>query len=67
MLWIYAGRVLTGFASGSYSLVAPVYVTEIAEKEIRGKLGTYFQVQVNAGILFTYAVGYFVSLYYKNR
>lgn len=63
MGWIYVGRFLTGFASGFYSGVVPMYTAEIAEKEIRGSLGTYFQLQVNAGILFTYVMGLFVSLY----
>lgn len=59
---ICIGRILTGFASGSYSVVIPLYISEIAENEIRGTLGTYFQLQINAGILFTYGVGAVVSL-----
>jgi len=38
-----------------------MYTAEIAEKEIRGILGTYFQLQVNAGILFTYVMGSYVK------
>lgn len=62
VVWICAGRFLTGFSSGSYSVIVPLYTSEIAEKEIRGTLGTYFQLQVNAGILFTYVIGSYVSL-----
>lgn len=65
MAWICAGRLLTGFSSGSLSVIVPLYTSEIAEKEIRGTLGTYFQLQVTGGILFTYIVGSYVSLYYK--
>lgn len=62
MTWICVGRLLTGFATGSFSVIVPLYTSEIAEKEIRGTLGTYFQLQVTGGILFTYVVGSYVSL-----
>lgn len=64
MPWICIGRTLIGFVSGSFSVIVPLYTTEIAKKEIRGTLGTYFQLQVNAGILYTYIMGSFVSLYF---
>ncbi|XP_001950031.1 facilitated trehalose transporter Tret1 [Acyrthosiphon pisum] len=63
VVWICAGRFLTGFSSGSYSVIVPLYTSEIAEKEIRGTLGTYFQLQVNAGILFTYVVGSYLNVF----
>lgn len=65
MAWICAGRLLTGFSSGSYSVIIPLYTSEIAEKEIRGTLGTYFQLQVTGGILFTYVIGSYVCPYCK--
>lgn len=61
MTWICFGRILTGFASGSYSVIVPLYTSEIADKEIRGTLGTYFQFQVVLGVLYTYVVGMYVS------
>lgn len=51
------GRFLTGIAVGSYCILAPMYTAEIAEKEIRGTLGTYLQLQITIGILFIYSVG----------
>ncbi|CAH1713036.1 unnamed protein product [Aphis gossypii] len=63
VVWICAGRFLTGFSSGSYSVIIPLYTSEIAEKEIRGTLGTYFQLQVNAGILFTYVMGSYLDVF----
>lgn len=38
-----------------------VYVGEIADKEIRGKLGSFFQLLITAGILFVYILGAFLS------
>jgi SP family facilitated glucose transporter-like MFS transporter 8 len=63
VVWIYVGRILTGFASGSYSVIVPLYTSEIADKEIRGTLGNYFQLQVNLGILFIYILGCYVSTF----
>ncbi|CAH1713038.1 unnamed protein product [Aphis gossypii] len=60
---ICVGRILTGFASGSYSVIVPQYTSEIANKEIRGTLGTYFQLQVFSGILFTYVLGSYLDLF----
>lgn len=65
VLWIYGGRLFIGFASGSYSVIVPQYTSEIAEKQIRGSLGSYFQLQVNFGILFTYVMGSVVSQYFR--
>lgn len=64
VVWIYIGRIVTGFASGSYSVIVPLYTSEIADKEIRGSLGSYFQLQVNVGILFVYILGCYVSTLY---
>ncbi len=58
---IYAGRLVTGWAAGAFSVVVPIYVGEIAAPEIRGALGTLFQAMVVAGILTMYAAGASVS------
>jgi MFS family permease len=42
--------------------LAPQYSSEIAEKEIRGILGTFFQLLINVGILFVYCIGPFLSV-----
>jgi len=51
------GRFITGMTGGAFSLTAPAYTSEISEKEIRGALGSYFQLMVTIGILFGYGVG----------
>ncbi|KAK5641985.1 hypothetical protein RI129_008152 [Pyrocoelia pectoralis] len=55
---IYAGRFITGCAGGAFCVSAPLYTSEIAEKEIRGALGSYFQLLLTVGILFAYIVGF---------
>ena len=57
------GRFITGMTGGAFSLTAPVYTSEISEKEIRGALGSYFQLMVTIGILFTYVVGSAISVF----
>lgn len=54
---MYAGRFLVGIAGGAFCVAAPMYTAEIAETQIRGSLGTFFQLMVTVGILFSYAVG----------
>lgn len=55
-LQIILGRFLTGIAGGGYTFIVPVYIGEIASKQIRGTLLALFEVTVKAGILFIYIV-----------
>jgi SP family facilitated glucose transporter-like MFS transporter 8 len=54
---LYAARFIAGFATGAVSVVAPMYIGEIAESSVRGALGSFFQVMLTVGILYTYVVG----------
>ncbi|TRY70088.1 hypothetical protein TCAL_05190 [Tigriopus californicus] len=59
--WFYIGRALAGFGGGSFSLAAPIYISEISETSIRGALGILFQLFVTSGNVFVNAVGSAVS------
>lgn len=50
-------RILLGVAVGLASANAPVYISEVAPPESRGRLVSYFQLSVTAGILVAYLVG----------
>lgn len=54
---LIAGRFFLGIASGAFCVAAPMYTGEIASKQIRGILGSFFQLMITIGILFVYAVG----------
>ncbi|XP_073839129.1 solute carrier family 2 member nebulosa isoform X2 [Musca autumnalis] len=54
---MYAARFLLGISGGAFCVTAPMYTGEIAQKEIRGTLGSFFQLMITAGILFVYAIG----------
>lgn len=60
------GRFLLGLAGGAFHVAAPQYSSEIAEKEIRGTLGSFCIVNMNAGILFSYILGAYVSVYWTS-
>ncbi|XP_073969045.1 facilitated trehalose transporter Tret1-like isoform X2 [Rhodnius prolixus] len=70
MIWavnpymMMVGRVILGLASGAYSVACPMYTNEISEVEIRGTLGTYFQLQITIGILLSYVIGAVVDVYW---
>lgn len=59
---LIAGRFITGIAGGAFSVTAPAYSTDIAQDSIRGTLGSYFQLMLTVGILFSYIVGSYASI-----
>lgn len=64
VIMFVVGRTLLGIASGSICVAAPMYTGEIAEKEIRGMLGSFFQLLITCGILFVYVIGAFVNVFW---
>ena len=47
-------RMLGGMGVGVASIVAPLYISEIAPANIRGRLVTFYQLAITAGILVAY-------------
>lgn len=47
-------RMLGGSGVGVASIVAPLYISEIAPAKIRGRLVTFYQLAITAGILIAY-------------
>jgi MFS transporter, SP family, arabinose:H+ symporter len=56
-----AFRFLGGLSIGASSVVAPVYISEIAPPQHRGKMGIAFQVNVVSGILMAYLINYLLQ------
>jgi MFS transporter, SP family, arabinose:H+ symporter len=54
-------RFLGGFAIGASSVVAPIYISEIAPPKYRGRMGIAFQLNIVAGILFAYLSNYLLQ------
>ncbi|MCS3733972.1 sugar porter family MFS transporter [Mucilaginibacter dorajii] len=61
-------RMLGGMGVGVASIVAPLYISEIAPANIRGRLVTFYQLAITAGILVAYLTNSGLlsfSLHYK--
>lgn len=59
----YVGRFITGFSGGAFCVTAPMYTAEISENDIRGSLGSYFQLLLTVGILLSYLLGTAVNMF----
>lgn len=54
-LW---ARFIGGLAVGGVSLVSPMYISEVAPAEVRGRLGALYQMSIVTGILISYCINY---------
>uniref|UniRef100_A0A453L9U7 Major facilitator superfamily (MFS) profile domain-containing protein n=1 Tax=Aegilops tauschii subsp. strangulata TaxID=200361 RepID=A0A453L9U7_AEGTS len=58
---LYFGRTLLGFCTGVLSYVVPVFIAEIAPKDLRGGLATSNQLLIVCGSSTTYITGALVT------
>ncbi|XP_023704097.1 facilitated trehalose transporter Tret1-2 homolog [Cryptotermes secundus] len=56
-------RFTGGMGSGAIIVFASLYVSETAQDSVRGALGSYLTLFTNAGVLFSYVIGSYVSYY----
>ena len=55
---LLASRALAGIAAGAATLIAPLYIAEIAPAHVRGRLVTMNQLAIVSGILIGFVVNY---------
>ncbi|PAN50052.2 hypothetical protein PAHAL_9G456000 [Panicum hallii] len=60
-IMLYFGRILLGFSTGVLSYVVPVFIAEIAPKNLRGGLATSNQLLICCGSSATYIIGALVA------
>ncbi|KAF5271843.1 hypothetical protein FQA39_LY07983 [Lamprigera yunnana] len=60
--FLYVSRFITGIATNNAFVSTPIYIAEIADKRIRGFLGTFTYTTMLLGIIVVYSVAPFVSL-----
>lgn len=60
---LFIARFLIGFQFGIVSTIQPLYIGEISQPDIRGTLSTLNNFAFNAGSLFTFVIGPYVSYY----
>ncbi|MFQ5729670.1 MAG: sugar porter family MFS transporter, partial [Waddliaceae bacterium] len=58
---LIAGRAVLGIAVGMGSCISPVYISELAEEQHRGKLVNLFVVAIQSGIFISFVTGYLFS------
>lgn len=59
--YLYASRLLSGFAGSGAFILMPLFVAEIAEDSVRGSLGSLLILNCNAGILLAFILGNYLS------
>lgn len=59
---IFVARFITGLASDTNYVATPVYIAEISQKKIRGRLGSLIYIMMLMGILLIYSIGPFISI-----
>ncbi|XP_065859452.1 sugar transporter ERD6-like 16 [Euphorbia lathyris] len=60
-LWLDVGRFLTGFDIGVFSFVVPVFIAEIAPKNLRGRLTTLNRLMIVIGGSASFLIGSVIS------
>ncbi|XP_027221001.2 facilitated trehalose transporter Tret1 [Penaeus vannamei] len=58
---LLVGRIIAGLCTGVMCISAPTYIGEFASADIRGMLGSGFQLMVVIGILYAYVFGAFIN------
>jgi MFS transporter, SP family, arabinose:H+ symporter len=53
-----AARFVGGLAVGAVSLIAPMYISEVAPTRLRGRLGALYQMAIVTGILVSYLINF---------
>ncbi len=56
--WFFAFRLLTGVAVGASSMIVPVFIAELAPRQVRGTLVILQQLAIACGILVSYLFDY---------
>ncbi|KAK9945440.1 hypothetical protein M0R45_010957 [Rubus argutus] len=55
------GRLATGYGMGAFSYVVPIFIAEIAPKNLRGRLTAVNQLMICTGVSVSYIIGVVVS------
>lgn len=63
VVMLMIGRFILGIAGGAFCVAAPTYTAEIAQSDIRGTLGGYFQLMLVVGVLVSYILGGYTSVF----
>lgn len=62
----YVGRILAGCGLGGSSVIIPMYSSEMVPKEIRGQVGSFYQLFFTLGIFTSYWIDFGVAKDFKD-
>lgn len=62
---VYAGRFIAGLGIGQTVVIAPVYLSEISPKSVRGLCSCFFSGSVYLGIMLAYFASWGSELHIK--
>ncbi|KAH8403345.1 hypothetical protein KR222_011072, partial [Zaprionus bogoriensis] len=57
--WLYVARVCAGLTGGGLFVVLPIFIGEISDNSVRGRLCSFFNLALNVGVM----TGFIVSSY----
>ncbi|KAL7010870.1 hypothetical protein ACKWTF_013985 [Chironomus riparius] len=63
VIHLYIARIIAGITNGGLLRIVPLYIGEIAESSIRGKLGAYFPLAMYIGIFFMFVFGAYLNYF----
>ncbi|RCK67006.1 Hexose transporter 2 [Candida viswanathii] len=64
---VMIGRIITGLAVGMLSVMSPLFISEVAPKNLRGTLVCCFQLMITLGIFLGYCTTYGTKVYSDSR
>ena len=63
----FIGRLIAGFAVGTVTVISPLFISEVAPKQVRGTLVFFFQLCITLGIFTGYLTTYGTKSYTDSR
>lgn len=57
----YIARIIAGFGMGGFTVVTPTFSAEMAPRQIRGRMGSMYQMMYTVGIFTAYWINYVSS------
>ncbi|KAH8368900.1 hypothetical protein KR200_001005 [Drosophila serrata] len=61
--FLYIGRLMAGMTGGASYVILPTFISEIADTNVRGRLGSMILLSVNMGVLAGYIVSTHVNYF----
>ncbi|XP_051171819.1 facilitated trehalose transporter Tret1-like [Leptopilina boulardi] len=61
IIYMLIGRLICGICGGILCVLTPIYIGEIADKEIRNRLLTFLHLLINCGIMYAFVIDYFME------